>query len=572
VGPELKLGTPTWFGPSGRPLHGWVHLPEDARARGVAVFCNPLGRESANALPAVRVACAQAAATGVVGLRFDYGGTGDSAGEVDDPGRVADWVDSIDHAVALARRLCPGPVVLVGIRAGALLATEAVGRGTAADTLMLWDPIRSGRSFLRLEQTLLATGYAVPQPDDGSVFGPAFTYSPETVADLSQLALRPLGPPARPTIVFSRAGDRSMTGVRRDFEEAGAEWKEVDGQAELFDVYPDLLAVPTTAIKTLVELIDRQVAGPAERVRFTPKDAAVFTYKGTPVRERPLRLGPNGLFAFETEPVAATGDGDDAPSDQVPTLVFLSAGSLDHTGPGRQWVELTRQFATEGIRSLRVDLDGLGESEGRPDLPRNVPKPPTAIDDVIDLCAALGDPDARHLVLVGLSSGGYHAIEIALRLHPMAICVMNPGLTAAVPELQAGEPIDPRRMAYWPRPAALRKLAVKHARVARWIHRAILLVAPHRSSHRAVAGVGRRGIPLLLILTEEDSGYFEPSPYWGIVRRRQVRRGLLDIRIVPGFDHSLYTVRGQVSTYPLLISWITDRYARRSHAGAPPVR
>ena len=56
MGPELKLGTPTWFGPSGRPLHGWVHLPEDARARGVAVFCNPLGRESANALPAVGAA------------------------------------------------------------------------------------------------------------------------------------------------------------------------------------------------------------------------------------------------------------------------------------------------------------------------------------------------------------------------------------------------------------------------------------------------------------------------------------------------------------------------------------
>jgi hypothetical protein len=556
-------------------LHGWVHLPDNGRARGVAVFCNPLGREAANALPAVRAACAQAAATGVVGLRFDYGSTGDSAGELDDPGRVSDWVDGIDQAVALARRLCAGPVVLAGLRAGALLATEAVGRGTAVDTLVLWDPVRSGRSFLRLEQTLLATGYAVSQPEDGSVYGPAFTYSPETVADLSPLALRPLGPSGPPTIVFGRAGDRSMSGVRGDFEEAGAEWKEVDGQAELFDVYPDLLAVPTTAIKTLVERIDHRVAGPAQPVRFAPEEAAVFAYAGIPVRERSLRLGANGLFAFETEPVRApgdSGDNDDAPTDEVPTLVFLSAGALDHTGPGRRWVELTRQFATMCIRSLRVDLDGLGESEGRPDLPRNVPKAPTAIDDVIDLCAALGDPDARHLVLVGLSSGGYHAIEAALRLHPMAICVMNPGLTAPVPELETGEPIDARRMAYRPRPAALRRLAVGHARVARAIHRALLQVTPRRSPHHAVAGVGRRGIPFLLILTEEDSGYFEPSPYWGVVRRRQVRRRQLDVRVVPGFDHSLYTVPGQVSTYPILISWITDRYARRSHAGAPPVR
>jgi pimeloyl-ACP methyl ester carboxylesterase len=256
-----------------------------------------------------------------------------------------------------------------------------------------------------------------------------------------------------------------------------------------------------------------------------------------------------------------------------PTLVFLSAGALDHTGPGRQWVELTRGFAARGLRTLRVDLDGLGESEGRPDLPRNVPKLPAAIDDVCDLCAALGDPDAGDIVFVGLSSGGYHAIEAALRLHPRAICVMNPGTTAPVAELDAGEPIDRRRRAYQPRPEVLRRMAVNHHRLARLLNRALLQVAVWRSPHRPIAEVGRRRIPFLLILTEEDSGHFERSPYWWLVRRRLERKQLLDERIVPGFDHSLYTVRGQDSTYPILISWITDRYGRRSpEAEAPPVR
>ncbi len=309
-------------------------------------------------------------------------------------------------------------------------------------------------------------------------------------------------------------------------------------------------------------------------MHFVPKDDAVVLHEGSPVHERVQWLGPNRLFAMCSEPVHTdmTASG--------PTLVFLSAGALDHTGPGRRWVELTRGFAAGGLRTLRVDLDGLGETEGRPDLPRNVPKPATAIDDVCDLCAALGDPDARDIVLVGLSSGGYHAIEAALRLHPRAICVMNPGISAPVAELDSDEPIDPRRRAYRPRPAVLRRLAVKHRRAARFLTRAQLQVVVWHSPHRAVTEVGRRGIPFLLILTEEDSGQFEPSPYWWLVRRRLEKRGLLDERVVPGSDHSLYTVRGQDSTYPILISWITERYGRSPEAEAeaaaepetPPVR
>ena len=141
---EQMAGVPTWFGPAERPLFGWAHVPKNARARGVAVFCHPLGREAANALPAVRVAGAQAAATGIAALRFDYAGTGDSAGHLTDPDRVSDWLDSIDQAVALARTMCPGPVILVGLRAGALLATASCNRGTTVDGLVLWDPSPSG--------------------------------------------------------------------------------------------------------------------------------------------------------------------------------------------------------------------------------------------------------------------------------------------------------------------------------------------------------------------------------------------------------------------------------------------
>ena len=566
-------GTPTWFGPAQRPLFGWVHLPADGCARGVAVFCNPIGREAANALPAVQAACDETAGVGIAALRFAYGGTGDSAGWLEDRRRVPDWVASVGHAVDFARTISPGPVVLVGMRVGALLATEAVSKGLRVDGLVLWDPSRSGRAFLRLEQTLLATGYAAPQSDDGSVRGPAFTYSPETAEDLSLLSLGPLGPQGPPTVVLGRSGDLATQRVRPDFEASGAEWVDVEGQPELLDVFPDLLVVPTTTTKTVAEGIDALVTGPSATVDFRPQPSAVLDVNGSTVREHPEWLGPNALFAMITEPDDGRRDATvgreyaTAGPEDSPTLVFLSAGALDHTGPGRRWVEITRHFAAGGLRTVRVDQDGVGETHGRPNLPRNVPKPATAIDDVCDIAAALGDPDARRLVLVGLSSGGYNAIETALRLHPLAVCAMNPGIATKVPELVDGDVVDSRRRAYRPMPTTLRKLAKRHLRVARWINTALVQVVVRRSPHHSIAGVCRRGIPLLLVLTEEDSRQFERSPYWTAVRSRLARRGLLDLRIVPGFDHSLYTVSGQEHTYPILISWITERYVAPERAG-----
>jgi hypothetical protein len=77
-----------------------------------------------------------------------------------------------------------------------------------------------------------------------------------------------------------------------------------------------------------------------------------------------------------------------------------------------------------------------------------------------------------------------------------------------------------------------------------------------------VAGVSRRGTPVLLINCEADAREFEPSLYWSVVDRSLQRRGLLDVKVVPGSDHSLYTVDGQRDAYPLLTEWIVERCGR----------
>ncbi len=546
--------TATWFGPPGRRLFGHVHIPEDGRARGVVVMCGPLGREAANAQPAIQALSDQLAGCGVAALRFAYGGTGDSTGNFDDPARMTDWLASVDEAVSFARRSADGPVVLLGMRTGALLAIEAVARGTSADHLVVWDPWASGRDFLRVERTLLATGYGAKQVGDGSVAGPAFVYSAETVKELSALTLSSADySNVHSALVAVRSEDRGAPAANE--RGAHVDWIEVDGQPDLLDVPPQMITLPATTLKTIVDWVSRALDAPgcAIEVEAVAEAEVARDADGRAITEHPVWLGPNGLFGMVTEPSTE-------PGPVSPTVVFLSAGALDHTGAGRKWVELARHFAGQGLRCIRVDIDGIGETFGRPGQPRQVPKPPEAMDDLTDLAAALGHPDGRNLVFVGLSSGGYHAIEAGLRLHPLGVCAINPGLTAWLPDVDLGV-IDRRRQAYRPMPGFLRDLSVKHSRLALRAWRALCQVWVKGSPIHPVAAVSKRGIPVLVIASEVDAQEFEPSLYWSVVRRGLRRRGVLVIEVIPGDDHSLYTIDGQARGYPLLTRWVVDRFA-----------
>ena len=372
---------------------------------------------------------------------------------------------------------------------GALLAIEAVTRGTTVDHLIAWDPWATGREFLRVERTLLATGYGAPQADDGSVTGPAFTYSAETVGELSALKLATADfSKVRRALVALRSEGRGLKSAH-DGSPAGVDWIEVDGQPDLLDVPPQMITLPTTTIKTIADWASHVLDGPGTPFAVEPVDSAdvALTPDGRAITERAVRLGPNSLFGIVTEP--ATGSGA-----STPTVVFFSAGALDHTGAGRMWVELARRFAGHGLRSVRFDIDGVGETFGRPDLPRQEPKPPEAIDDLCDLAAALGDPQARDLIFVGLSSGGYHAIEGGLRLHPLAVCAINPGITGWVPDIEVGA-IDSRRLAYRAMPPSLRDLSVKHSRVALWTWQALCQVRVAWSPIHPVAEVSQARHP-----------------------------------------------------------------------------
>ena len=95
---------PHFIAQDGHHLFAWHHprgRPCDAAH--AVVLCPPLGGEFVRAYRVWRILAEQLASIGFDVFRFDYEGTGDSAGDVTEPGRVEAWLRNIDRVVKEAR-------------------------------------------------------------------------------------------------------------------------------------------------------------------------------------------------------------------------------------------------------------------------------------------------------------------------------------------------------------------------------------------------------------------------------------------------------------------------------------
>ena len=87
---------------------------------------------------------AKLASSGFHTLRFDYFGTGDSAGDTVE-GDLEGWSADIETAIDEIRDIAAtAQVTLIGLRLGALAAARVAARNArVVDTLVLWDPVAS---------------------------------------------------------------------------------------------------------------------------------------------------------------------------------------------------------------------------------------------------------------------------------------------------------------------------------------------------------------------------------------------------------------------------------------------
>lgn len=193
---------PFYFAPRERALFGVYHPPGRRRAsyRG-AVLCYPFGVEYMRAHRAFRQLTNLLVRAGVHVLRFDYYGTGDSAGSGREAS-LAQWRTDVQEAVMELRETAGlSEVTLIGLRLGAAVAMEAARKRHDVDRLIAWDPVVSGASYL--EELLAHLPSAARQGEATCVSG--FPLSGSLSEELRglDLATCPSVGPARVHLVVS---------------------------------------------------------------------------------------------------------------------------------------------------------------------------------------------------------------------------------------------------------------------------------------------------------------------------------------------------------------------------------
>jgi alpha-beta hydrolase superfamily lysophospholipase len=460
--------TPLWFGPDERPLFGWLHLPEGRTAHGGVVLCQPLGIEATCLYYTYRLLADRLCDLGLAVLRFDYDGTGDSAGGELDPNRLDAWLGSVHEGTDFLSATGVEAIGLVGVRMGGLFAAGEAARRGGVDALALWDPCTSGKSYLRQQRLLRQVSGGGEATPDGAIEAPGICFGRDTVAELSTLDIATMeGAFAKRILALVPPQTSAPQSLIRRLDGQSVDWEEATGQVELLDSNRQL--PPAETIERVAAWMAGALSGIPVPVKVPSANTGVAvvgrTADGQDIREHTVRLGPLSLFGIMTESVEA---------GTSPTMVLVDEGNTHHIGQARIWVDLARHLTGRGFRMLRFDLSGNGDSGTRPGQKGHVGRAPEAFDDVWDAVQAISPADPSNVVLFGFCAGGYEALEQSLGHPPKGVCVINPSFGFTPPEPEGSHDRRARQMtktwavalARRPLGWATRKMAQDEA--ARW--------------------------------------------------------------------------------------------------------
>jgi alpha-beta hydrolase superfamily lysophospholipase len=420
------------------PIHRWFRsgeysllshalLPEQPRGTGVLIV-PPFGWEDISSYRPLRFLARTLAQNGFPVLRFDLPGTGDSSGDALDPGLFDAWVQSIGDAARELRNLSGVErVTVAGLSLGATLALLAAARGAAVDDLILWGPSATGRGLLRELQAFAAlqrTGHddienAPPHPFEGLDVG-GFLIALETQRALESVDFSgPLPVSKRRVLILSRDDLPADKRLIRALSSCDVHVRPGRGYSAMM-VIPHEAVPPDEAGREILEFLK---SGPQPRSAI-----AVTPHEDHRAVESIYTFADSGN---ETFGILA------GPSFPDVCLLFLNPGATRHIGPNRMWVEAARRWAARGVPSLRVDLPGIGESDGDPVL--GVPElyQQRMVEHVESAMQTLERRiGARRFALVGLCSGAFWALHAAARNRSIRSAVLlNPRLYTWDPEV-----------------------------------------------------------------------------------------------------------------------------------------
>lgn len=555
----MAADRPIVFGPE-PGVFGMLRVPDDAQRLNLGVVvCAPFGHPNVCAYRPLRTLGLRLAERGLPVLRFDWPGTGDSGDPEDAAPRLELWIDTLRAAVAeLRERAGVDEVALVGLRVGATLALVAAEADPSLSKVVLLGPYVSGRVYLREQKAFqaLAEGMfgepeVTPPPlPEGAIESSGFLVSRDEVDAFESIdfAQRDLAAHAgRHLLIVTAQSDRGIEKLGDRLLSAGADVTRIASPDLLYAWEGTGTSVLTPAVSSLVG--DWLASAGSRPARPQVSPPGVRTVTGPGYRERQFVLDtPRGrLVGILCEPLGEQKRAD--------WLVFLNAGRVRRSGPNRIVTSQARNWARRGLPSLRLDLGGIGDSDG--DLTDDEQhleystiwyEQSRFAADVRDAVAQLAaEHDAERFALVGLCSGAFWGYQVAPEDERVAgVVLVNTRLLYPdhrAPRLKAWK--QARKLARNPRAIPelrsnglreLPRLALEGAGLA-------LIGKGNEAWQRErivdeLTALQRRGTRIAMVFSEGDLGFEYFERHLGDGSRGKLERLGVALTVVRGPDHT----------------------------------
>lgn len=216
---------PLYFRDGEKYLFGCHHLPSvQSKCSGAVVLCHASGNEYYYSHRAMRQLATRLARAGFHCLRFDYSGTGDSAGS-DASATLAQWKLDVTHAIDELKRLSRiDKVSVIGLRLGASLAWQSIVEHDVIGDLVLWNPVLTGADLLEQWSTIQSKhnqllGYDSETPELTEVMG--ITLSPTLLDEIRVLEMQPLHRKEGRILVLDNLNNEAINTFTADAETKG---------------------------------------------------------------------------------------------------------------------------------------------------------------------------------------------------------------------------------------------------------------------------------------------------------------------------------------------------------------